>query len=124
LNNKIEFPGYLLAEDLYFATAYISCCQGIQLIDNVVYNYNVRDGEEKSVSLTLTLDFYQRMVNGFLYIENYLLKTNKKELISPTLSSHVLYYLITINYSKDIPKSEREKLFKELERLMIYFDSK
>ena len=110
---RIRFPGYALAEDLYFVTA---CCfeaRGIQIIPEIVYHYNIRDEEDLSVFHNKNETLFERLNKGFKDIATMLAGIGKQQYFSMIINKHYSLFVDGIIHSEIIPLEGKVRLLME-----------
>lgn len=110
---RIRFPGYALAEDLYFVMA---CCfeaRGIEIIPDIVYHYNIRDDEDLSVFHNKNETLFTRLNEGFRDIRRMLEETGNQQYFPMIITKHYSLFIEGIIHSGSIPLDRKAGLLME-----------
>lgn len=94
MENNIQFPEGMLAEDLSFLVHSLLKAQGIVYLNNYFsYNYRIRDSDgEKSTIHIRNKKYLMAMINGYYHTYS-ILKAQKKEEYSSIFNGHFQYWL-------------------------------
>lgn len=119
-NHNLRFPERIAAQDLVFSVNSYLHARKISFVERVVYNYRVRDKEDKSISNNLSVKYFQDL-NCALLLTYKICKTQgKTHLFKYIIKDKVDFFLNKIVVSKLSRKelidllSLMQWLFKEL----------
>jgi len=111
--NHIVFPEKIVAQDMVFMIHCILAAKKISIINNVVCNYRVRDGEDKSISYRLTKNYFLG-VNRAQFEAYEIFRSYGKEEYYPFLYKISLEYYLNKFLASQLSFDERKAILKEM----------
>jgi poly(ribitol-phosphate) beta-N-acetylglucosaminyltransferase len=119
IENNIQFPEGMLAEDLSFVVhSFLKANKIIYLNNYFSYNYRIRDsGEEKSTIHIRNKKYLMSMIKGYYNVYNVLNDQKKEEYFSIIFEGNLQYWMSCFILS-DTSQSEKKEL---LENVVFLF---
>ena len=122
LKHDITFPEGVFAEDLTFMADVFINSNKIVFINDVVYNFRLRTGDNSSTSLSKGMHYLDGLIDGYLYTIEVLEKNNAMRYYDTIFNQHLSCWLSDVALSETIEFEDKEKLiaksiplFKKLE---------
>lgn len=113
LKNKISFPEGVFAEDLTFMVDSFLNANKIVFINDIVYNFRLRQGEITSTSLSKGMHYLNGLIEGYEYTSNVLRKNNSLKYYDTIFNQHLSTWLSDLILSETISFKEKKDLIEK-----------
>ncbi|MCC7553827.1 MAG: glycosyltransferase family 2 protein [Methanobacteriaceae archaeon] len=113
LKNNILFPEKVFAEDLTFMVDAFLNANKIVFINDIVYNFRLRQGEITSTSLSKGIHYLNGLIEGYDHTLNVLKKNNSCKYYDTIFNQHLSTLLSDLILSETISLKEKKELLKK-----------
>ncbi|MBU9706508.1 glycosyltransferase [Paenibacillus sp. AK121] len=110
--NNIKFPEGIIGEDLVFITHAEMVANGILFEKKVIYNYLVREKEDKSLSHNYNKRFFEQSYYSIEEVFKIMKKYGRDKYFPIILESHLDHHLYMMFKSESLTKTEKMEVFK------------
>lgn len=111
--NNIRFPEGVFAEDLTFMVDAFINAKKIVFINEVVYKFRFRTGEDSSTSLSKGMHYLNGLIEGYDYTFNVLNKNNALKYYDIIFNQHLSVWLNDVCLSDVIEFDDKKELIKK-----------
>lgn len=109
-NNKIRFPEGVFAEDLAFMIDVFVNASKIVFINEVVYNFRLRTGDNSSTSLSKGIHYLGGLIEGYVDVMEVLRKNDAMEYYDTVFNQHLSCWLSDVCLSQTIDFDTKKEL--------------
>ncbi|WP_409200104.1 glycosyltransferase family 2 protein [Methanobrevibacter sp. DSM 116169] len=113
VENRISFPEGVFAEDLTFMVDSFLNASKIIFINDIVYNFRLRQGEITSTSLSKGIHYLNGLTEGYDYTLKVLQKNNSCKFYDTILNQHLSTWLSDLILSDTISLKEKKELLEK-----------
>ncbi len=110
VKNEITFPEGVFAEDLTFMIDAFINSNKIVFINDIVYNFRLRTGDNSSTSLSKGMHYLNGLIDGYKYTIEVLKKNNACKYYDTIFNQHLSVWLSDVTLSETISIEEKHKL--------------
>ena len=110
LQHDITFPEGVFAEDLTFMIDTFVNAKKIVFINDVVYNFRLRTGDNSSTSLSKGMHYLNGLIDGYLYTVDVLEKNNACKYYDTIFNQHLSVWLSDVALSETISLEDKKVL--------------
>lgn len=110
LKHEINFPEGVFAEDLTFMVDAFINANKIMFINDVVYNFRLRTGDNSSTSLSKGMHYLNGLIDGYLYTVDVLEKNNACKYYDTIFNQHLSVWLSDVALSETIDMEDKKIL--------------
>ena len=110
LEHEITFPEGVFAEDLTFMIDAFVNANKIVFIDDVVYNFRLRKGDNSSTSLSKGMHYLNGLIDGYLNTIEVLEKNNACKYYDTIFNQHLSVWLSDVALSETIDMENKKIL--------------
>ena len=108
--HEITFPEGVFAEDLTFMIDVFVNANKIFFINDVVYNFRLRVGDDSSTSLSKGMHYLNGLIDGYAYTVDVLEKNNACKYYDTIFNQHLSCWLSDVALSESIDMEDKKIL--------------
>ncbi len=127
MKHNITFPEGVFAEDLTFMIDAFVNASKIAFINEIVYNFRLRTGDNSSTSLSKGMHYLNGLIDGYYYTVEVLNKNNACKYYDTIFNQHLSVWLSDVALSESISDDDKKELiiksqplFKKLSNIKPY----
>ena len=113
ISNNISFPEGVFAEDLTFMVDSFVNATKIVFINDVVYNFRLRTGDNSSTSLSKGMHYLNGLIEGYVDTVNVLEKNNALKYYDTIFNQHLSVWLSDVAVSESIEMEDKKELIRK-----------
>ena len=110
LEHEITFPEGVFAEDLTFMVDCFVNAGKIVFINDIVYNFRLRTGDNSSTSLSKGMHYLNGLIYGYYYTADVLKKNNACKYYDTIFNQHLSCWLSDVALSETISLEDKKTL--------------
>ena len=110
IKNNITFPEGVFAEDLTFMVDAFVNSDKIVFINDIVYNFRLRTGDNSSTSLSKGMHYLNGLIDGYLDTNDVLEKNDCLKYYDTIFNQHLSVWLSDVALSETIEFEDKKKL--------------
>ena len=110
LEHEITFPEGVFAEDLTFMVDSFINANKIVFINDIVYNFRLRTGDNSSTSLSKGMHYLNGLIDGYSYTADVLKKNNACKYYDTIFNQHLSCWLSDVALSETISLEDKKTL--------------
>ena len=110
LEHEISFPEGVFAEDLTFMVDAFINADKIIFINDIVYNFRLRTGDNSSTSLSKGMHYLNGLIDGYSYTSDVLEKNNACKYYDTIFNQHLSVWLSDVALSETIDLEDKKTL--------------